>query len=44
MLDVDISEEEEAGLGSINTIAGLILLKLGHMPTEGERIHWKDHE
>ncbi|MFC7522986.1 hemolysin family protein [Parapedobacter sp. GCM10030251] len=44
VLDVDISEEEEAGLGSINTIAGLILLKLGHMPTEGERIHWKDHE
>lgn len=44
VLDIDISEEEEAGLGSINTIAGLILLKLGHMPTEGERIHWKDHE
>jgi len=43
-LNIDISEEEEAGLGSINTIAGLVLLKLGHMPTEGERMQWKDHE
>src|SRR5690606_34837169 len=43
-LDIDISEEEEAGLASINTIAGLVLLKLGHMPTAGESIQWKDHQ
>jgi len=43
-LEIDISEEEEAGLASINTIAGLVLLKLGHMPTAGERMQWKDHE
>jgi len=43
-LNIDISEEEEAGLGSINTIAGLVLLKLGHMPTVGERMQWQNHE
>lgn len=43
-LNIDISEEEEMGLASINTIAGLVLLKLGHMPTAGERMQWKDHE
>ncbi|GGC45706.1 hypothetical protein GCM10011386_42500 [Parapedobacter defluvii] len=43
-LNIDISEEEEAGLGSINTIAGLVLLKLGHMPTAGERMQWQNHE
>ncbi|PPL02393.1 hemolysin family protein [Parapedobacter indicus] len=43
-LNIDISEEEEVGLASINTIAGLVLLKLGHMPTAGERMQWKDHE
>lgn len=43
-LDIDISEEEETRLGSINTIAGLVLLKLGHMPTAGERMQWKGHE
>ena len=43
-LNIDISEEEEVGLASINTIAGLVLLKLGRMPTAGESIQWKDHE
>src|SRR5690606_26766350 len=45
-LNIDTSEEEEEedGLGSINTIAGLVLLKLGHMPTVGERMRWKNHE
>jgi len=43
-LNIDISEEEEAGLASINTIAGLVLLKLGRMPTAGEYIQWKEHE
>ncbi len=44
ILGIDTSEEEEEGIGSINTIAGLVLLKLGHMPTAGERMQWKDHE
>lgn len=43
-LNIDASDEEEDELSSINTIAGLILLKLGHMPTPGERMRWKDHE
>ena len=44
-LDITVSqEEEEDGLGSINTIAGLILLKLGHVPSAGEHFQWKDHE
>ncbi|SFC70375.1 putative hemolysin [Parapedobacter composti] len=44
-LNIEPSEEdEENGLGSINTIAGLILLKLGHMPAVGERMQWKNHE
>lgn len=43
-LNIDASDEEIDGLSSINTIAGLILLKLGHMPTAGERMQWKDHE
>ncbi len=42
-LNIDISEEDEDGLGNINTIAGLVLLQLGHMPTVGERMQWKDH-
>lgn len=37
-------EEEEDGLGTINTVAGLVLLKLGHVPTAGEKIHWKDYD
>lgn len=37
-------EEEEEGLGTINTIAGLVLLKLGHVPTTGEKIHWKEYD
>lgn len=37
-------EEEEEGLGTINTIAGLVLLKLGHVPTAGEKIHWKEYD
>src|SRR5690606_35193776 len=43
-LNIDITEEEELGLASINTIAGLVLLKLGHMPTAGECIQWKDYK
>jgi len=43
-LHIETSEEEEDGLGSISTLAGLILLKLGHMPALGERIQWKAHE
>ncbi|WP_353183093.1 hemolysin family protein [Parapedobacter lycopersici] len=44
-LDITVSDdEEEEGLGSINTIAGLILLKLGHVPSAGEKFQWKDHE
>jgi len=43
-LKIDISEDEEESLGNISTIAGLVLLKLGHMPTAGERVRWKDHE
>src|SRR5690606_19231029 len=31
-IEVTEDEEEEDGLGTINTIAGLILLKLGHVP------------
>ncbi|HWK58314.1 MAG TPA: hemolysin family protein [Parapedobacter sp.] len=42
-LNID-AEDEEDGMGSISTIAGLILLKLGHMPTAGERVQWKNHE
>src|SRR5690606_12684878 len=42
-LKIDISEDEEESLGNISTIAGLVLLKLGHMPTAGERVRWKDH-
>ncbi len=43
-LHIDLTEEEDDQLGSINTIAGLILLKLGHMPMAGERMQWKNHE
>ena len=43
-LNIDSSDDEDDGMGSISTIAGLVLLKLGHMPTEGERVQWKDHE
>src|SRR5690606_3476450 len=43
-LNIEPSEDEDEGLSSISTIAGLVLLKLGHMPTEGERVQWKDHE
>lgn len=44
-LNIDPSDDNgDDGLGSISTIAGLVLLKLGHMPMEGERVQWKDHE
>lgn len=43
-LNVDPSEDDDDGMGSISTIAGLVLLKLGHMPTVGERVQWQDHE
>lgn len=43
-LDIDPSDEEDDGMGSISTIAGLVLLKLGHMPTAGERVQWQDYE
>lgn len=44
ILNIDISEEEEDGLGSINTIAGLVLLKLGHVPSTGEHFRWENYE
>lgn len=44
ILSIDVSEEEEDGLGSINTIAGLVLLKLGHVPSAGEHFQWKNYE
>ena len=43
-LNIDLSDEEDDGMGSISTIAGLVLLKLGHMPTVGERVQWQDYE
>lgn len=43
-IEISDEEEEEDGLGTINTIAGLILLKLGHVPTAGEHFHWKDYD
>ena len=42
-LNIEPSEEEEDGMGSISTIAGLVLLKLGHMPTVGERVQWQGY-
>ena len=42
-LGIDWNEEEDEDLGSINTIAGLVLLKLGHVPVEGESFLWKDY-
>jgi len=44
ILNIDVSEEEEDELGSINTIAGLVLLKLGHVPNAGEHFQWKNYE
>ena len=43
-LNIELSDDEDDGMGSISTIAGLVLLKLGHMPTVGERIQWKNYE
>lgn len=43
-IEVSEDEEEQDGLGTINTIAGLILLKLGHVPTAGEHFHWKEYD
>lgn len=43
-LNIDLSDEEDDGLGSISTIAGLVLLRLGHMPAVGERVRWKNYE
>lgn len=45
-LGIELPEqvEEDEGLSSINTIAGLVLLKLGHLPTAGEKFIWEDHE
>lgn len=42
-LGIDWDEEEEDDLGTINTIAGLVLLKLGHVPVAGESFIWKDY-
>ncbi|SKB37419.1 putative hemolysin [Parapedobacter luteus] len=38
------TDDEDNGLGNINTIAGLVLLKLGRMPITGERMQWKNYE
>lgn len=43
-LGIELDQETEEELGSINTIAGLILLKLGHLPNEGEKCLWKNYE
>ncbi len=37
-------EEEEEEVSTINTIAGLVLLKLGHVPTAGEKFLWESYE
>lgn len=42
-LGIDWNDDEDEDLGSINTIAGLVLLKLGHVPVEGESFQWKDY-
>ncbi len=43
-IEITEDEEEEEDLGTINTIAGLILLKLGHVPKAGEKFHWKGYD
>lgn len=43
-LAIDWPEDEEDSLGTINTIAGLVLLKLGHVPMTGEKFHWKGYD
>lgn len=43
-LGIELDEETDEEMGSINTIAGLILLKLGHLPNEGEKFIWEDYE
>jgi putative hemolysin len=44
-LGIEVSEEEEddEGFGTINTIAGLVLLKLGHVPHTGEFVEWNGY-
>lgn len=42
-LGIDWNDDEDDDLGSINTIAGLVLLKLGHVPVESESFFWKDY-
>lgn len=44
LLSIDLNDDEEEELGGINTLAGLILLRLGHVPGVGEKVTWKDHE
>lgn len=44
LLQIDLDDDEEDELSGINTVAGLILLHLGHVPEAGEKIKWKDHE
>lgn len=36
--------ESNAGLENVNTLAGLILKKLNHIPKVGEKIHWNGFE
>jgi putative hemolysin len=36
--------ESSAALGNVNTLAGLILKKLNHIPKVGEKIHWNGFE
>jgi putative hemolysin len=44
-LGIELTEEDEEdeGFGTINTIAGLILLKLGHVPHTGEWVEWNGY-
>lgn len=39
---IDLTEEEEAELGNITTVAGLVFLLLDHIPTEGESVQFRD--
>ncbi len=44
LLAIALDEDEEENVSAINTVAGLILLHLGHVPEAGEKIRWKDYE
>lgn len=43
-LQINLLVAEEDDLSSINTIAGLVLLRLGHVPNAGENFQWKGYQ